>query len=69
MVGQLLCSPRWAQVVTVGRREVPVPPQYTGWEGGKLKQVVVDIWNGIQNFFGGFNSVLGTALGGGQKVK
>lgn len=69
LVGQLLCSPRWAQVVTVGRREALVPPQYTGWEAGKLKQVVVDmdhLESEAQGAFEGADAVfcaLGTTRG------
>lgn len=39
VVGQLLASPRWALVTTVGRRKVTVPEQYTGWDEAKLQQV------------------------------
>lgn len=40
VVGQLLASPAWGKVTTVGRRAVDVPAQYTGWEPSKLKQVL-----------------------------
>lgn len=45
IVGQLLASPHWSEVVTVGRRAVEVPASYSGWDPAKLKQVVVDMDN------------------------
>lgn len=39
MVGQLLASPKWGQVTTVGRREVQVPAEYAGYDPAKLQQV------------------------------
>lgn len=40
VVGQLLSSPRWAEVRTVGRRPVEVPAAYsTTADERKLKQV------------------------------
>ncbi len=39
VVGQLLASPRFTQVTTVGRRPVDVPEAYKGWDAAKLKQV------------------------------
>lgn len=39
VVGQLLASPKWTQVTTVGRREVDVPEQYGSADKAKLRQV------------------------------
>jgi oxidoreductase len=42
LVGQLLSSGAWANVVTVGRREVAVPGAYAAAKG-QLEQVTVDL--------------------------
>lgn len=43
LVGQLLASPQWASVTTIGRREAEVPAAYTDWSPSKLRQVVVNM--------------------------
>ena len=46
MVGQLLCSPHWSQVVAVGRRVAEPPPAaqaQPGFDARKLQQCVVDM--------------------------
>lgn len=46
VVGQLLNSAKYGSVVTVGRRGTEVPASYSsqaGYDGSKLKQVVVDM--------------------------
>lgn len=55
VVGQLLASPTWGKVTTVGRRAVDVPAQYTGWEPSKLKQVLhcsSRLWGVVGSFRG-----------------
>lgn len=46
VLGQLLASARWGSVTAVGRRAAEAPAEYrsqSGYDAGKLKQVVVDM--------------------------
>ncbi|RMZ54497.1 hypothetical protein APUTEX25_002073, partial [Auxenochlorella protothecoides] len=45
ILGQLLVNPAWGEVVVVGRREAPVPPEYKGWDPAKLQHKVIDMDN------------------------
>ena len=45
MLGQLLASPAWKEVVAIGRREAPVPEAYAQYPAGKLQQKVINMDN------------------------